>query len=82
MQHRKNISDGQRLSGHANGSSEYPEILVYDGVGHGDGSCLFEIASFHWADVRVSGDTTLLSFENKVEVAITDGVIVYRNNNE
>ena len=71
----RRVIDGERLSGH--GTSGYPEIIIRDGKGPGGGSMICSIQSFHWAEVVVNGDTTELWFENKLRLAIGDGIVVY-----
>ncbi|HEX4273980.1 MAG TPA: hypothetical protein VHZ74_01430, partial [Bryobacteraceae bacterium] len=71
------VIDGEKLSGHRNDRGQYPDICISDGKGPGGGSMLFSIQSFHWADVVVKGNTTELWFENKMCLAIPDGVVQY-----
>lgn len=73
----RQVIDGERLSGHRNGSGHDPVIYVADGIGEGGGSMICAIQSFHWADVIVSGDMTELVFEGKVRLAISSGIVQY-----
>jgi len=74
---RRDVRDGERLSGHPKSPGEFPEIHVLDGVGPGGGSLMFGIQSFHWADVAISGDTTDLAFEGRVRVRVVGGSVQY-----
>ena len=73
----RKVIDGERLSGHGNAAVGYPEILIYDGIGAGQGSMICSIQSFHWADVVVKGGQTELWFENGVCLAIPEGLVEY-----
>jgi hypothetical protein len=73
----RKVIDGERLSGHGDGSGEYPEILISDGIGAGTGSMICSIQSFHWADVVVKGGKTELWFENRLCLSIPNGIVEY-----
>jgi hypothetical protein len=73
----RKVIDGERLSGHGNAAVGYPEILIYDGVGVGGGSLICSIRGFHSADVVVKGAGTELWFENRVCLAIPEGIVKY-----
>jgi hypothetical protein len=85
----RSVIHGERLSGHGDETIGRPEIIVFDGE---QGSMLFSIESFHWADVKVTKrpdpengpDTvTELCFQGKTSVVIVDGFVQYvePNNN-
>lgn len=67
------VVDGERLSGHGDEATGYPEIHVSDKP---DGSLLFTIGAFHWADVAVRGDVTELFFEGR-RVVLSDAFVEY-----
>jgi len=73
----RQVIDGERLSGRRNSSGSYPAIYILDGQGPGGGSMMCSIQSFHWAEVAVKGETTELWFENKLCLAIPDGIVEY-----
>ena len=80
----RNVIDGERLSGHGSAAEGFPEIVIYDGIGAGNGSMICSIESFHWVTVKVKGRTTELWFENKVCLAVPNAVVryAYRGNSE
>lgn len=73
----REVRDGEQLSGHRSGSGDFPEIHIYDGLGAGDGSCMFSIVGFHFVDVMVHDHTTTLSFEGKLPVKVFGGIVKY-----
>jgi hypothetical protein len=74
------VKHGERLTGHGNGNGS-PEIHIMSGNGPGNGSLICVLQCFHWCGVTVSTSTrgalTILDFEGKTKVAITDGVVEY-----
>jgi len=62
----RRVIDGERLTGHGDVSGGYPEIVIYDGVGAGEGAAICTIGGFHWADVAV-----------RTRLAISSGVVEY-----
>jgi hypothetical protein len=73
----RQVNNGERLTGHGNGSEKYPEIHVGDGEGPNGGSLICVISGFHWADVVVCGGTTELWFEGRTQIVIEDGIVEY-----
>jgi hypothetical protein len=77
----RQVVDGERLSGHS-GTESCPEIVISDGQGPGGGALICAISCFHWAEVEVKGDTTVLWFEDKTRLTIDHGLVEYAEASE
>jgi hypothetical protein len=56
--------------------------MISDGQGLGDGALICTIEGFHWARVEVKTRATELWFEDKVCVAVKDGIVQYSDGQE
>ena len=74
----RRVVDGERLSGRGNGSGAYPEIFIMTGQGTGGGELICSITGFHWVDVKLRKQDTLLDFEGKTRLSISDGIVGVR----
>jgi hypothetical protein len=77
----KPVTQGERFSGHGNEKDGYPEIIIYDGQGEGNGSMMFSIQHFHSCEVNIMENTTELWFENKTCLRISGSVVMLRRMN-
>jgi len=71
----RELVNGDRISGHGREDVGYPELIVK--TAPEKGSMLFTIESFHWADVRIDGDKTTLTFEGLVPVTLEGAHVQY-----
>jgi hypothetical protein len=72
----RDVVGGETLSGHGAGG-DYPELLIYDGLGAGSGSMMFVIGGFHNCTVTIRDDATTLVFEGRLPVTIHGGIVQY-----
>jgi hypothetical protein len=79
----RRVVDGETVSGHGK-APNFPELLVFDGIGPADGRLICSIESFHEASItlRPDGATELLighieANQMPVSLTITNGIVLY-----
>lgn len=81
------VVDGETVSGIGtvlNGAPTFPELLIFDGIGAGNGRLVCAVTTFHKADIAVKGVRTveLLICRHDLDqtpfsLRVENGIVVY-----
>lgn len=80
----RRVVDGETVSGYSKDHPNVPELLVFDGIGAGNGRLICAITSFHQASVTVRSDGGIELLmghrevpQTPVGLTVTNGIVLY-----